>query len=186
MFLSSLSTFHVYCPIQQSAIYSLLPRQSLSSSLIFFFSPLTFLVSPLSTIFFSNFPGSYHLSHLSPSCPNVFLSLLFTLSLSNSISHFHFFTLSLFLSVSVGVWKTLCFSHERKVLLHCTSSLLMQNKRLREISPRCTHLVILLHWICYYQSIDCNVWVCHMCFSTVLYVCELSVKGISSLMTITD
>ncbi len=105
MFLSSLSTFHVYCPIQQSAIYSLLPSQSLSSSLIFFFSPLTFPVSPLSTIFFSisqtflaltiSLTCLHHaLMYFSPSC-----------SLCLFLTPFLISTFSLYLSSCLSPWE---------------------------------------------------------------------------------
>lgn len=69
----------------------------------------------------------------------------------------HFLFLSLYLSFCLPLWefkKILCLSHERKVLLHSSSSLLLWNKRQCEISPRHTHtLTFIVSLLSYSHSL---------------------------------
>lgn len=127
-------------------------QQYIGNSLLYisFFLHMTLFSLPLHipplptfrlSLYFSNFPDYLHLSFtFSPSysilCHSLFIPLTLSFYLYFLLCLFPF---SVFLSVSVGVWKTLCLSPERKVLLHSPSSLLIRNKRQCETSPRHTH-----------------------------------------------
>lgn len=83
--------------------------------------------------------------HLTPSRHHFLSVTSFSLPLIVSLylkfllfSFPHSLSLSLFLSLTVGVWKTLCLTHERKVLLHFPSSLLIRYHRKCGITPRHT------------------------------------------------